>query len=367
MLINRRSFVTLLAWLSASNRFGAGKGPNPSDAGDVAWLDEVQQPPVKIPEGAPIDLPPLLRDADGNEITTVAGWEKRRAEIRREWERFLRPLDLDRPQPKLTVIEEDRPPGCIRRLVRYESEPGLSVEGYLLLPEKVRGRIPGVVALHSTVGHTIRQPAGVEGVPEKAFGLKLAQQGIAAFCPKCFLWNGDGDYLEQVRQFESRHPGSLGMAKMLWDAMRAVDVLVSFPEVDPKRIGSVGHSLGGKEVLYLAAFDERVRVTVSSEGGIATPFSNWHAPWYLGDAVQKPDFRHEHHELLALIAPRPFLLVGGDASDGAKSWPVVEAALPVYRLYGSPARLGLYNHKQGHAVPPEAERRIYQWLQTYLG
>jgi dienelactone hydrolase len=57
------------------------------------------------------------------------------------------------------------------------------------------------------------------------------------------------------------------MAKMLYDAMVAVDILAALPEVDPKRLCSVGHSLGAKEVLYLAAFDERIRATVSSEGG----------------------------------------------------------------------------------------------------
>jgi pimeloyl-ACP methyl ester carboxylesterase len=156
------------------------------------------------------------------------------------------------------------------------------------------------------------------------------------------------------------------MWRMLHDALLAVDILAALPEVDPQRIGAVGHSLGAKEVLYLAAFDERVKATVSSEGGVGTTFSNWDAAWYLGETIKSPEFTHEQHELLALAAPRPFLLVGGDSADGDKSWPFIEAALPIYRLYGEPARLGLFNHKQGHAVPPEAERRIFEWLAAYL-
>ena len=62
----------------------------------------------------------------------------------------------------------------------------------------------------------------------------------------------------------------------------------------------------------------------------------------------------------------PFLLIGGDSADGDRSWPFVEAALGVYRLYGDPPCIGLYNHKQGHSVPPESERRIYEWFATYL-
>ena len=119
----------------------------------------------------------------------------------------------------------------------------------------------------------------------------------------------------------------------------------------------------------LAAFDDRLRAAVSSEGGIGTRFSNWDAPWYLGPDARRADLGHEHHELLALAAPRPLLFLAGEsgyAADGDRSWPFLEAAMPVYKLYGGRPRLGLFNHRQGHSVPPEAERRIYEWLAAYL-
>jgi dienelactone hydrolase len=156
------------------------------------------------------------------------------------------------------------------------------------------------------------------------------------------------------------------MAKMLYDAQRAVDLLASLPGVDPARIGCLGHSLGAKEALYLAALDDRVRATVSSEGGVGIAFSNWDAPWYLGADWDTARASRDHHELLALAAPRAFLLVGGDSADGARSWPYIEAALPAYRLYGEHPRLGLFNHGQGHSIPPEAEARIYAWLEACL-
>ena len=332
---------------------------------EVPWLAEVQRPPSELPKDAP-RLSPLLVDAAGQPIGSLPEWERRRAEIRKTWLEFLGALKAERPQPRLEVLEEDRPEGCVRQLVRYESEPGIPAEGYLLEPASPRGRVPGVVALHSTVSHTIRQPAGLEGDRQQAFGLKLAQRGAVAFCPRCFLWTGQDGYERKVAQFQQRHPGCKGMAKMLWDAVRAVDVLASLPEVDTTRIGAVGHSLGGKESLYLAAFDERVKATVSSEGGIGLRFSNWEAPWYLGQEIRAEGFPRENHEVLALAAPRAFLLLGGDDADGAKSWPFIEAALPVYRLYREPPRLGLFNHRRGHSVPPEAERRLYEWFGAYL-
>ncbi len=335
---------------------------------ELSWLAEVQRPPEKVPEDAP-RLSPLLVGEDGRKITTLAAWKEKREQIRRWWLEFLGPLEVRRPgPPPLEVIEQDQPDGVVRQLVRYEVEPGLPVEAYLLKPAKMERPCPGVVALHSTVKHTIRQPAGVEGKPEKAFGLKMARRGYAAFCPRCFLWSSDlsVSYMEHVEQFRARHSGSKGMAKMLYDARVALDILAGLPEVDPARLGAVGHSLGAKEVLYLAAFDERVRAAVSSEGGVGTRFSNWDAPWYLGEEIRQETFGHEHHELLALVAPRPFLLLGGDSADGDRSWPFIEAVLPIYRLYGGTPRVGLCNHRKGHSVPPEAEKRIDEWFDAYL-
>jgi hypothetical protein len=203
---------------------------------------------------------------------------------------------------------------------------------------------------------------------QKAFGLKFAQQGRIVLSPRNFLWptNDKISAKPETEKYLARVPKSLGMAKMLYDSLVAVDILAKLPGVDPARLGAVGHSLGAKEVLYLAAFDERIKCTVSSEGGIGIRFSNWNAPWYLGPAVDEPGFTRDHHELLALCAPRPFLLIGGDSADGDRGWPFIEAALPVYKLYGDKPILGQFNHRQGHAVPPIAEQRIEEWFAAYL-
>ena len=75
-----------------------------------------------------------------------------------------------------------------------------------------------------------------------------------------------------MARFKQRHPETLCMHKMLWDAMRGVDLLESLPQVDASRIGAVGHSLGAIESLYLAAFDERVRVDGRQRSGAGLQF-----------------------------------------------------------------------------------------------
>ena len=365
MAYTRREFV---AGTLAMGGLAAMRGVAAEATRDVSWLAEIQTPPEKAPQGGP-KLTELLVDGQDRRITTREGWEIRREELRKWWLDFLGPPPVKREAaPKLEVVEEDRPEGLIRQLVRYEVEPGLTTEAYLVKPAKFDGKAPGLVALHSTVDHSIRQPAGVEGAPEKAFGLQFARRGYVVFCPRNYLWPETGRIAakEEADKFLRRMPSTKGMMKMLYDAQVATDILAALPEVDPQRLGAVGHSLGAKETLYLAAFDERIKATVSSEGGIGTKASNWNAPWYLGPTIDEPTFTHEHHELLALAAPRPFLLIGGESADGDRGWPFIAAALPVYELYGKPARLGQFNHRQGHAVPPAAVKRIEEWVMAYV-
>ncbi len=237
---------------------------------------------------------------------------------------------------------------------------------YLLKPARMSQPLPGVVALHSTSDNKMEYIAGVAKGDIAPLGYDLALKGFVVICPMCFLWRdrGERSYEEQAERFISGHPGSKGMAKMLFDAMRAVDVLERLDIVDSGRIGTVGHSLGGKEAFYLGAFDDRVKVIVSNEGGIGIDFSNWDDPWYLGREIH--NFGHEHHELLALCAPKPFLLIGGDFADGTRSIPYMEAVRPVYELYGKPGNLALFNHGSGHNVTPEAAQHTYRWIVEYL-
>lgn len=320
-----------------------------------------------IPGKKAEELQPLLIDSKGMPIKSLSGWKKQREVIQKRWLNYLGALEPNPVPPELKVLKEDRPKGLIRQLVEYESEPGIMVKGYLIKPQNISKPLPGVVAMHSTSDKQMVYIAGVEEGKIVAFGYKLAQQDFVVFCPLCFLWHDKGErtYEQQVELFFKQHPNSKGMAKMLFDAQRAVDVLVNLEEVDPERIGAMGHSLGAKEVLYLAAFDDRVKVTVSNEGGIGIDFSNWDDVWYLGKDIH--NFGHQHHEVLSLVAPKSFLLIGGDSADGEKSRPYVEAVLPVYDLYGNKRQnIELFNHGQGHSAIPAAEKLTYDWIKKYL-
>ncbi len=316
----------------------------------------------------PVDpLDPILIDSKGKPIRTLAKWKKQRERIKERWLNYLGALNSNPSIPKIKVIKEDYPEGLIRQLIEYEGEPGIIVRAYLLRPRNINSPLPGIVALHSTSDNQMLYISGVEKGKIVAFGYNMAKQGYVVICPMCFLWHerNERSYEEMTRLFQERHPNSKGMAKMLFDAQRALDVLESLEEVDSERIGTLGHSLGAKEAFYLGAFDDRVKVIVSNEGGIGIDFSNWDAVWYLGKDIH--DFGHHHHEVLSLAAPKPFLLIGGDSADGEISRPYVEAVKPVYELYDkNKGKIELYNHGTGHSVHPTAEKKTYEWMNMYL-
>lgn len=342
-----------------------------SFAGDVPWLADVQRPPATTPVPTR-SLTPLLTAADLEASDALSRWNKRRAQLLEEWKKLLGPMP-DRPKSAaIETLRTEQLDGLTRKLIRYENEPGQFLEAYLLQPSSrsALDRRPGLVALHATTKDTIEPIAGVKGTDDEQLGLKLARQGFVVICPRNFLWENQKSLDDAVAQFRQRHPETLGMQKMLYDAQRATDILAALPDVDPDRLGAVGHSLGAKEVLYLTAFDDRIRAAVFSEGGLAFDSTNWNAPWYLGPAINADDFPRNHHELVALIAPRPFLVLGGEtgrgAADGDRSWPYLSSALPIYELYGRPARFGLLNHHEGHAISPHTFDRLAEWLSTYL-
>ena len=343
----------------------------------LPWLAKAQAPPSGEFSIAPLkhwqaNLDQVITNRKQWQRPGPLGGKSPRENIKQQWLDYLGPLaKRERILPKLEILKSEKvetADSVVERiLVKYEVLPGDFVEAYILRPLEIKRRVPGIVVLHSTVENSIDLPAGIDGRPEEFHGLGAAQRGMIAIVPRNYLWptNHGIEAKEMAEQFLAKYPESKGMARMLYDAQVATDILAAMPEVDPNRLGCVGHSLGAKEVLYLAAFDQRIKATVFSEGGIGTTFSNWDAPWYLGNTIIN-SFHHDHEQLLALIAPRPFLLIAGESADGDRSWPYIAKAMAVYRFYTQDPAIAFYNHRTGHPLTKEAEKRSYQWLTEAL-
>ncbi|MBY0507820.1 MAG: SUMF1/EgtB/PvdO family nonheme iron enzyme [Bryobacteraceae bacterium] len=313
---------------------------------DAAWLSEFALPatPQSIPPVDPAQVPAL----------------------RRAWSDTLGLLPSAASVPTAKPVRHLRESTWNGTLLDLEVEPGWPARVLLMEPvRKPAGRLPVVIVPY----YDVDSPAGANlggrraGGGVRAFARLAVERGCLAVAIR---WFGEGDgegYDEAVWQLARRHPGLTGLGKVVYDTRRLIDYLVTRPDVDARRIGIIGHSLGGKMALYAAAFEPRLSVVVASEPGIGLNLSNYEAFWYLGR--RRPDQR-DQQELLALIAPRPFLLIAGESSDGQKSAAFLRAAQPAYAAAGNPAHLGMLNHRQGHSPTPASVAVAMDWLERFL-
>lgn len=244
---------------------------------------KLQIPPMRQPTNAP-QLSRLLVDLRGVPISSKRAWLAQRARLKEGWQNVLGEFPKRKAPLKTEVLATEDLDGLSRQFVRYQVEDGLFTDGYLLTPRPAKEKLPAVVVFHPT---TPLQAKGVAGLApeypeEKWQGVQLVRRGYVVWCPRNYIETPGADWAGNAARVMARHPNWTGMTRMVWDAIRAADFVASLPSVDRKRIGCLGHSLGGKEVLYAMAFDERYKAGVSSEGGIGLNFSNWEAPSYSG-------------------------------------------------------------------------------------
>lgn len=335
----------------------------------TATAGDLTVPTGPLPETAP-RLASVMVDNSGSPITTLADWQRHRGELLEQWRKLLGGrFPTAKAALKTELLGTEELAEFTRQHLRYQIEEGVWTDAYLLIPKGLPDqKRPGVVVFHQTVATNAAQVAGLDdSVPELMQGVQLVRRGYLVLCPRCFIFADGTDYAGNVTLMQQRHPDWTGMGRMTWDAIRAADLMLSRPDLDPARLGAIGHSLGAKEALYAAAFDERYRAVVFNEGGIGLGFSNWEAPWYLGPTIRQPGLGVDHHQLVALIAPRAFLLLAGGEADPESSRAYLLAALPVYRLYSAKPALGWLNHRTGHRYPPAAQAAAEAFLDAQLG
>jgi dienelactone hydrolase len=153
------------------------------------------------------------------------------------------------------------------------------------------------------------------------------------------------------------------------DGMRAIDYLVSRPEVDPERLGATGCSGGGTQTTYIAALDPRIKVAAVAcyMNSFRTLFagsigdSEQSVPGFLSAGLDQADY-------LELFAPKPWLLTSTeqDFFTPAGARQVFEEAQVWYRLYGEADRVKWIVGPGGHGTPLVVREAIYDWMLRWL-
>lgn len=237
-------------------------------------------------------------------------------------------------------------------------------------------RLPAVLCLHQTNGALGKdEPAGLGGNPNLHYAIELAQRGFVTLTPD---YPSFGEHPFDFK--DPKFAWTSGTLKAIWDNMRAIDLLQSMPDVNPQRIGCIGHSLGGHNTMFTAAFDERIKAMVSCCG-----FTRFHK-YYNGDLKgwtsdrYMPAINDLYHnnpnevpfdfpEIVAAFAPRAFMAVAPQHDDNFEVSGVVDSlaqAKRIYAMYGAADKLvGEYPDAK-HDFPPESRVKAYRFLQEQL-
>ncbi len=286
--------------------------------------------------------------------------------------------------PEMRIEEEIDAGTYVRRLITYASEPGGRVPAYLLIPktvlEKNDARAPAVLCLHPTnneIGHGV--VVGLGGKQNRQYASELAERGYVVLAPSYPLLAKYQPDLKSLG-WES------GTLKAVWDNIAGLDLLESLPFVNKdKGFAAIGHSLGGHNSVYTAAFDDRIQVVVSSCGldsfldyysgdeKVWFPEKGWCQTRYM---PRLADYRgrlaeipFDFHEVIAALAPRHVLIVAPtkDSNFQAASVDRIAAAAgQVYKLYGHADRLRVEHPDCEHDFPDEMRQEAYRLIDRVL-
>ena len=274
------------------------------------------------------------------------------------------------------VVSVDETEKYHRIKLTYAPDVGDRVPAYLLIPKGLKTPSAAMLCLHPThfeLGKA--QLLGLGGQVSRWYAHELAERGFICLAPD---YPGFAEYTYDFEANADKFAS--GTMKASWNNVRGVDLLETLPCVNRDRIGAIGHSLGGHNALYTAAFDQRVRCAVTSCGFNAFEdyyggnLKGWSSSRYMPrieklfqcDPKRMP---FDFPEVLAAIAPRG-LFVGAPVNDanfavaGVKK---CEASVrPLYSLLGAEANCVFEYPEAEHDFPNETREQAYRWLEDRL-
>lgn len=316
----------------------------------------------------------IRRTAEGiteralRDVNSLDGWLSQRERRRRE---FLEMMGLwplpERCDLKPQVLGEFSGEGYRARKVAYQILPDVWGTAHIYTPDPMpEGKLPAVLYVcgHMTIG--------THGYQHHA--ILWARRGYV-----CLVFDtieqgdnpGDHHGLYDGKRFDWISLGYTPAGGELWNSMRALDLLLSLPEVDKERVGATGISGGGAHSLFLAVADERVKAVASVAGTdcVKTLVENRHVWGHCDCMFPFNLYRRDTSEFLALVAPRPLLLCYAreDSLYTPEGWRgMFERIRRVYELHGEAEKCQLFEYPGPHAYSPEAVERICRWFDRFV-
>jgi dienelactone hydrolase len=250
------------------------------------------------------------------------------------------------------------------------------VPAYLARPPKARGRMPAVLFNHSHGGgYKIGKLEFVDGrsyLQPVPYAKALTDLGFVALAIDHWVF-GERSHTSEADMFKAMlWKGQVLWGMMVYDSIRALDWLAARSDVDPARLATLGISMGSTMAWWLAALDERVKVTVDIccltdfHTLLARKGLSLHGVYYYVPGLLK---HFTTSQINALIAPRAHLGLAGlqDKLTPVEGLDIIDRELTkAYAEAGHPERWTLLRYDVGHMETPEGREAIIAWLKRFL-
>jgi hypothetical protein len=314
--------------------------------------------------------------SEGQMVSTGPGREHRDAAARR---RLLYSLlgDLpDRTRPiSARVRSQEERDGYALETLELDLNGIETVPAYLARPRGAMGRLPAVLYDHSHGGgYRIGKNELVEGREylQSPYAKPLTDAGYLVLCIDHWVF-GERSHTSEADTFKAMlWQGQVLWGMMVYDSLRAMDYLVAREDVDASRVATLGMSMGSTMAFWLAALDERVKVTVDIccqtefHTLIAKKGLSGHGIYYYVPSLLK---HFTTSDIDALIAPRPHLALAGlqDKLTPVEGLDVIDREMKaVYAEAGHPERWKMLRYDVGHQETPEGRREVQAFLKAWL-
>ena len=300
------------------------------------------------------------------------------ADVRKRIQRCFGPFPEKTPLNARVTGVVDRDVYTIEKVI-FESRPQFYVTANLYLPKGSNKPLPGVVG---SCGHSDN---GKAAETYQSFAQGLARMGsvVLVFDPI-----GQGERLQYGHQEAGTRPrpgvgehlyagnqqflvGEFFGSWRAWDGIRALDYLLSRPEVDSRQIGITGNSGGGTMTTWLCGLDQRW--SMAAPGCFVTTFRRNLENELPADTEQCPRealaLNLDHADFLAALAPKPVIILAKerDFFDARGAEEAYRRLKRLYGLLGAEGNVRLFIGPTAHGFTRENREAMYQWFNRVTG
>ena len=283
--------------------------------------------------------------------------------------------DRHRPVTTEKLREEERDGYVLEHWV-FDLNGIEPVPAYVARPATLTGRVPAVLFDHSHGGgYAIGKKEFIEGrsyLQPEPYAKTLTRMGYVALCIDHWVF-GERNHTTENDMFKAMlWKGQVLWGMMVYDSLRALDVLAARPDVDPSRMATLGMSMGSTMAWWVAALDERIKVTVDINcltdfhALLARKALSLHGLYYYVPSLLN---HFTTTQINALIAPRAHLALAGLQDDltPVEGLDVIDAGLKAeYARVGHPERWSLLRYDVEHQETPEGRAAIIAFLERFL-